>query len=754
MSPRRDDLVGAHWIGRGKDTLLAWNSKFSPSPLLRLEFKIAGRVARARLHVCGLGYHEARINGQKVGSGVLDPVVTHYDRRVRYLTHDVGALLRPGENALGVILGNGWYNCATEDVWHFDKASWRDLPKLAAKLDIALEDGMGLTFISDSAWRTSEGPLVRDQLRNGEEYDARREQTGWDGPGFNAAGWEPARIVPGPGGVLEPQLGPSCRVAETLAAVTTTHLGAAGTIFDFGRNIAGWARLRVQAKAGTVITLRYAEKRLPAGGIDQGNISGFIKSGECQCDRYTCKGGGEEIWEPRFTYHGFQYVQLSGLEGPAPRETLEARVVRSDFEGVGSFRCSDMALNRLYELTRESYLSNFVGIPTDCPHREKNGWTGDAQLAAEFGLLNFDAYDAYSPWLDSMADAQRPSGQFPGIVPSTGWGYNWGSGPAWDAAFLVIPWLGYLYAGRRDMIERHFDNMRRYMDFCASMAREQLLEFGLGDWCHPDSARMAPARLTSTGYYHRFATLMARFAALLGRREDATAYQRLAAAIKAAFNRSFYKGEGNYAGGELTSLGCALYFGLCEEDQVSAVAQRLAESVASGAYKADFGILGAQFVPRALALHGHADTAYRLLTQRECPGWLHWLDMGATSLWEDWKGENSRNHIMFGDISAWMVNFLAGIQPDPEAPGFARVRFVPNFVAGLDAAQAEHRSAQGWIRSAWRREAGGVELRLEIPQGCTGALELPAGWQAQGTPARLAPGRHELLLRHGSKFAM
>jgi len=715
----------AQWIGMPGATLLNWKEKVLPAPMLRKEFTLGGGVAGARLAISGLGYYELRLNGRKVGDRVLDPTVTQYDRRVRYATYDVSDALVRGANAIGVILGNGWYNCHTPEVWHFDKASWRDYPKLLLQLDIELEGGDRLTVSSGPDWLVGDGPIRFDGLRNGETYDARMESPGWDSPGFSSDAWKKARVVPGPGGVLEPQEAPPCKVMESIEPVSVAELEPGVALFDLGQNIAGWAQLRVEGPRDTEIVMRYAEKLAPDGDIDQSNIDSFIKGGDCQTDRYILKGDGPEVWEPRFTYHGFRYVRVLGLPTPLNTDQLRGQVVHTAMDPAGSFECSDETLNRLQQCTLWAYRGNFVGIPTDCPHREKNGWTGDAQLAAETGLWNFDAKTAYLEWLQTLADTQRPSGQLPGIAPSTGWGYNWGSGPAWDSALILIPWHIYVHTGSVEAIERLYEAMRRYVDFCTGMASGHIVSFGLGDWRHGGFRRPPPSSLTSTGYYYRDAVILSKCASIMDRAEDAARYQALASDIRVAFNERFYAGDGIYADAQPTALACAVYQGLVEDDQKQAVVDLLARTVRDNDCRADFGILGAKYVPRVLADEGHAELALRLFTQKEFPGWAHWLAQGATTLWESWKGHCSRNHVMFGDVSAWMYHYLAGIVPDEADPGFARVTLMPRVVSALEWVRATHRAPAGTIGSAWRRDGDQVVFEIELPAGTPGRILVP-----------------------------
>lgn len=729
---------GASWIGSGA-ACVHWNCEPIPAPLLRRRFTLDAAPSRATLLVSGLGYHDLYLNGERATDDVLQPVVTQYTHRVAFNRLDVTHLLRAGDNAIGVVLGNGWYNCWTPEVWHFDKADWRDFPKLLLRLD-ANCNGETRTVVSDTDWKVAEGPIRFDALRNGEHYDARHEIDGWTAIDFDDAAWQPAARVAPPPGVLEEQVSPPCRVHQTLEPVAVADPEPGVKVFDLGRNIAGWARVTAAGGEGETLTLRYSERIHEDGRLDQHEVARFIKSGDPQTDRYTFAGGAAKTWEPRFTFHGFQYVQAEGPPHVLDSLELEGRVVHNDMPEVGTFTSSDDRLNRIHEITGNAYRGHFVTLPMDCPHREKNGWTGDAQLAAEFGLLHFDASTSYEQWLITLADTQRPSGQLPGIAPSAGWGYNWGSGPAWDSALLLIPWYLYLYRGRTRAIERHYPAMRKYIEFCRHMSPDHIADFGLGDWCHVDDKRAAPRALTSTAYYFVDATLLATFAELLGKSDEAARYRDLAEAIRAAFHEAFYKGDGLYAGGEQTAQAAALFQGLTPDSERGAVVQRLVEAVENNDNKPDFGILGSKYVPRALADHGHADLAYRLITQPQYPGYVHWLHQGATTLWEDWPGERSRNHVMFGDVSAWMVNYLAGIRPDPAGPGFQRCRIEPCFVEGLDRVDVSHDAPTGRVAVKWSRSPGGsIDLRVDIPSGSVATLALPGEADRE-----LAAGAHRI----------
>jgi alpha-L-rhamnosidase len=712
----------AIWIAVPGKTKADWRAAVLPAPYFRKSFA-CNAAGKAEIHICGLGYYELYLNGEKVGDHVLDPVVTQYDKRAHYVTYDVSSALRPGENVLGVILGNGWYNCHTPEAWHFDKAVWLDYPKLLLELEV---DGQ-MILGSDTSWKTKAGPIVFDGLRNGETYDARLELGNWLATDYDDQSWQAAAQVMGPGGVVEPQTMPPCKVMQTLPAAQSWTLDNGDRVYDIGQNMVGWARIAVSGAAGTEVILKYGE-RLKDRAVDQDHIGCFIKGGDFQTDRYILKGDGVEVWEPRFTYHGFQYVSIRGA---AEIHKVEGRVVHTAFPQIGRFECSNPILQKLQTNTVWSYIGNFVGIPTDCPHREKNGWMGDANLAAETGLYNFAAGSSYNQWMETIADAQRPNGQLPGIVPTSGWGYNWGSGPAWDSAFILIPWYVYLYDGDTTAIHAHYDAMKRYVDFCSSMATDHIVSFGLGDWCHVDGARMADPAVTSTAYYYVDVLTLAKFAGIAGRRGDQAHYETLAADIKQAFNKRFYRGDGIYAKGEMMALGCALYQGLVEDSQKAQVVAKLVEAVEASGCKIDFGILGAKYVPRALAAHGHVALAYRMFSQTDFPGWGHWITQGATTLWEAWIGDSSLNHIMFGDISAWMYQYLAGIAPDPEIPGFKHILLAPHPVPGLDWVKAQYDSPQGRISSAWTVKNNQFNWEVEIPPHSTATVLKPDGQQVE-----------------------
>ena len=726
-----------YWInsGRGMGTP---TTATPAAPYLRTTFECKSTPGKATVFLCGLGWHELYVNGRKADDRVLAPVATQFDRHVSWIEYDITPFVRPGKNAVAVLLGNGWYNCQTAEVWSFDKAPWRDLPKLICDIEI---DGVTIAK-SDTSWKTHDSPVTFDALRNGEFYDARLEIPGFADPDLDDSSWKNAAQCNPPGGrIVKEELEP-CKVMKHYSAIAAKHLDSNATIYDFGTNLTGWCRIKIKGPAGTRIKIVYSEHVRPVSGdIDREYIAMFVKSGEFQTDEYILKGSEEpEIYEPRFTYHGFRYAKVYQWDGRAKLLDIQACFVRNSFRQTGEFESSDRILNALQRNTVQSYLSNFTGIPTDCPHREKNGWTGDAQLAMETGLWNFDCEKACSHFLQIVADTQRPSGQLPGIAPSGGWGYNWGSGPAWDSILFEYPWRMYLFRGNTENIRRHYQAMKLYLEYCAGMAENHLVRFGLGDWCHHDRRRIAPIELTSSAYYYYDVTRMVEFANILGKENDAKGYTELAEQIRENFNRKFNNGDGTYADGSWTALAAALYFHLAEETDRARIAEKLVGMVRANGHKTDFGILGAKYVPRVLADCGYADDAFHLITQTQFPGWGFWIENGATSLWEQWNGTSSQNHIMFGDISAWMFECLGGAVPLKETPGFKHFLLKPALIPSLSHVRMRHETPFGTLRSEWKRENGKIQCEFEIPQGTSADILLP------GSTVENAEGIQKFLL--------
>jgi alpha-L-rhamnosidase len=711
------------------------------SPAFEKTFEVDRPVAEATLHITGVGFYEASLNGVRIGNKVLDPSPTRFDKRVLYSTYDVTARMRPGAHRLNVLLGHGWYDVRSVAVWNFDNAPWRDFPRMIAQLELVYRDGTRETVVSDASWRQVAGPIGFDCIREGEAI-------GKAPPGAPdlAAAPLPAEVVPGPAGRLAASALPPAVVARTLKPVAVRETGPGAWTVDFGQNMAGWVRLAIRGqKAGDVVTIRYAEKLKPDGTLSlEGTDAHFrypasfpvLAGGWFQVDRFVCDGSAEQVYEPRFTYNGFQYVEISGLRRAPSAGALDACVVHTDFKDAGRFECSHDLLNRLQEATLRAYRGNFVdGYPTDCPHREKNGWTGDASLASELAQYNFQNTAAYAKWIGDMIDEQRADGNVAAIIPTSGWGYTWGNGPAWDSALAIVPWMLYCYQGDARTLEAAYEPMRRYVDYMTSRAKDGIVSHGLGDWT-PVKAK-TPAEVTSTGYYFLDAQIVARAAEALGKKEDAVKYAALAASIREAFGKRFHKGGGVWSIGSQTAQGCALHQGLVAPAERAATEAKLVEAVqASGGFP-DFGILGSKYVFRALSDAGRSDLAFAMLAKDTPPSFGAWIRRGATTLWEDWGEGASRNHIMFGDFSAWCYQVLGGIRLAPSvspvaervapaAVAFREFVICPDPVEGLDWVKAEHDSPYGTIRSRWTKRDGVFSLEVEVPVNTMATVYLPA----------------------------
>lgn len=693
----------------------------APAPLLRRGFTLARRPRRAILRSSGLGCHEIHCNGSKVGTAVLDPAMTQYDKTVLFVEHDVTDRLVAGKNALAVMLGHGWLAHSTATVWEFDVAPWHDRPKLLLNLRLEYDDGSVEVIATGPDWKAATGPVLTEDLMNGEWYDARREIRGWTTAGFEDSTWPSAVIMPAPAGTLRPQTLPPMRVTETVKPVRSWEARPGVYVFDLGQNIAGWVRIVVRGEAGRKIRLRHGEI-LQNGRIDRG-LGNYIWNGRFQEDHYVLRGGGREEWEPRFTYHGFRYVEVEGWPGRPTLADLEGRVVHTDFARAGSFACSSHLLNQLQDAILWSYRGNFHGFPTDCPTREKKGWLGDAHLAVEQAMLNWDNRAGYAKWMRDFADVQAADGSLKYIVPTPEWGAEL---PDWTVAALLIPWYVHLYTGELEIVRASYPMMKKWAALRARKARGFLQTDGVSDWLTPKTK--TPIPLTSTAYYYGGITRLAVMAERLGFGEDAAAYRREAAAIAQAFEKEFIRPDGTVGEGSQTAQACAIYFELVPKERRAAAAKKLSEAVTRADDHVDVGLLGSKALFRVLSDYGYHEQALRVVTQRTAPGYGYILAQGCTTLTEDWLAGGSQNHVMLGDISAWFYQYLAGIRVDESSPGFAHFFLSPRPAGDLTWVKAEHRSPRGLIRAAWEKAGDGrYTAHFTVPPGCRATVELPDG---------------------------
>ena len=712
------------------------------APLMRRTFEVKGRLSKARLYVSAAAYAKLELNGQRLSTTSLNPGYTHYDRRNLYCTYDATPLLHQGRNVLTAVLGNGFYNEIDRlGVWDFDNAAWHGRPRLLCELRLTYADGHVETVASDESWQATESPFLVNDIYSGDTYDARREPAGTGQHGLDALGWKPCVVAEAPSDRLVAQQMPATEVDTIYRPASLRSIGDSIYIIDFGQNMSGYARLTLQGEAGTQIRVQHGEELDAEGRLNVDRITGLFDKGKgfgFQTDVYTLSGR-RDVLRPEFTYHGFRYIEVHAHPRmKIKEEDAEALFVHTAMRPTGWFSCSNDTLNLIWKAVRQSYLSNFMSIPTDCPQREKNGWTADAHISQEIGLLNFDSFTSYEKWLEDMADNQRPDGQIADIIPSSGWGFD--VNPVWSAALFIIPMNLYLYSGDLRSVERALPLCRNYLNFLASHETERgSIASGLGDWVPYKTS--TPAEFTSTCYYYYICHLTARFCELLG--QDGTEYARKAERLKNLLNTEFVNRDtGLYSNGSQAAQGTALYLGIVPEDREQALAERLSQMIAQGGNHLDFGMLGSKTVLRMLSRYGHADQALDMALMQDAPSWAAWIAQGHTTPPEEWipKGGSSLNHVFLGDINAWMMQCLAGINYDPQRPGFQHVIIEPSFPRRLQWAEGRYQSRAGLIVSRWERREREIRLTIEIPANATATLRLG------GAEQKVGAGRHSFRL--------
>ncbi|RIV71170.1 alpha-L-rhamnosidase [Flagellimonas aequoris] len=703
-----------------------------PAPYFRREFIPKKRVVKARAYVTAAGLYELYMNGQKVGNHWLEPIYTRFDRRNLYVTHDVTAFFKEDKVAIGVLLGNGWYNHQSTAVWNFHQAGWRNRPRFLMNIRIWYADGTNEVFGTDGSWKTKLSPVVFNSIYTAEHYDARLEIEGWNQSGYDAAGWNSALEVKAPSGKITAEVMPPI-TGEKMEFVKMEKRSNRHYIFDLGRNIAGVTELRIKGEKGTRIKVTHAEQLDSLGNLDLSNIIVHYRPKDTldpfQTDIYTLKGGEEEIFRPRFNYKGFQYVAVkSDRPINMELENIAAYFMHSDVEPIGKIHTSNETINKIWEATNASYLSNLFGYPTDCPQREKNGWTGDAHINIETGLYNYDAISVYEKWMDDHRDEQQANGVLPSIIPTWGgWGYDWGNGPDWTSTIAIIPWELYQFYGDDHALEKMYDPLKKYVDHITSISYDGgLTDWGLGDWVPVKS--VTPKEFTSSIYYYVDATILAKAAQHFGKEKDHETYTQLAKNIKNAINTKYLNTEtGLYGDGFQTELSAPLYWGIVPDSLIQKVADNLAKEVQKTNH-IDVGLLGTKTILGALSQNGYADLAFLVASQETYPSWGWWIQNGATTLYENWdidaSSDLSRNHIMFGAISAWFYKGIGGILPDESSPGFKKIILKPNFVNGLTHFEAEFRSRYGLIVSKWEKVGNLVTYHCEVPSNSSAKLYL------------------------------
>jgi alpha-L-rhamnosidase len=702
-------------------------------PIFRKEFTVAKPARRAVASICGLGQYELFLNGAKVGDHVMDPPWTNYRKRCTYAAYDVTAQIRPGANALGVMLGNGMYNVTGGRYTKF-KGSMGP-PKFILHLRVEHADGSHATVISDASWRMDDGPITFSCIYGGEDYDARLDQPGWTKPGFDAARWIPALEVAGPGGRLAGPVAPPVKVVQTFSNLKGVE-GKDGVVFDSGQNGSMRVKLAVRGPAGSAVRVLMSE-----GGAGGGGAGSYFA--------YTLRGGGVETWQPQFFYHGFRSVKVAGatLDAGATDkpvvQALEIQHVRNAAPLTADFACSNDLVNRIRHIILWSMHSNFQHVLTDCPHREKLGWLEVSHLMAPSLMYEYDAAGFFAKILDDMAEAQLANGMVPDIAPEyVVFSGGFRDSPEWGSAYLLNPGFVHRWYGDAGPTREHYEGMKRYLAYLASRAKDHILSHGLGDWMPQDKS---PLPLVATATYYQDLIAMAEAARRLGKEDEAKGFSATAEQVRQAFNKSFFNAETKqYGTGSQTSNAMPLTLGLVEPAHRAAVLEHLVQEVLKRRHTLTAGDVGNRYVIQALARNGRSDLLYEMAVQTQSPGYGSQVKQGKTTLTEAWNGGASQNHCMLGHIEEWFFHDLLGIQPDPAAPGFQQIVVAPQVVGDLTWAKGHYDSIRGRIAVSWKRDGGALALDVTIPANAAATVSVPAGDPAGvtegGKPAGESPG--------------
>jgi len=712
---------------------------------LRKAFATKSPVRRAMLYATALGLYEVHVNGQRVGDHVLAPDWTDYRRRVRYQAYDVTSLLTRGDNAIGAELANGWF------AGHIGNGGYQffgKTPAFMAQLELTYADGRTEQIVTDESWKSQRSPILSSDFMLGEDYDARLEIKGWDKEGLDDNSWYPVAAQAEPSRQLDAQVSEPVRQICELKPKQITEPKPGCWTYDLGQNMVGVIRLKVAAPAGTIITLRHAEMLKPDGSIYTQNLRGAPS-----VDHYICKGGGTEIWQPRFTFHGFRYVEISGLSGRPSRAAVTGIVIGSDNLRTGEFACSDARLNQLQSNIQWGQRGNYVSVPTDCPQRdERLGWMGDAEVFIRTATYNADVAAFFTKWLVDVDDGQTPAGSFSDVSPD-----NMGSGgvPAWGDAGVICPWTIYETYGDQRILERHLPAMIKWVEYLRNhstgLIRDHDRGNDYGDWLSINAD--TPKDLIGTAFFAYATHLVAKSCAAVGRTDEAAQYGQLFQDIKAAFNQKYVAADGRIQGNTQCGYAMALKFELLPEALRLKAAQYLADDIQAKGGHLSTGFVGVSYLLPVLTQYGQADTAYQLLRQDSFPSWLFSVKHGATTIWERWDGwtpekgfqdpgMNSFNHYSLGSCGEYLFGGIGGIRP--ASPGFNTIRIDPIIRDGLTWATARYDSIHGQIATAWKRDGNRLTLAVVVPANTTATVRVPArdlaGITESGVPVDQAKG--------------
>ena len=746
------DTLQTNWQARSFDDEASWEPALvlgkygigpwgrqvklqSPLPLFRREFTVKPGLQRAIIYICGLGQYELSANGVKVGNALLAPAWSKYNRTCFYDTLDLTPYLANGRNVLGVMLGNGMYN--VEPTANYTKFTGTfGPPKLRAEIYLHYADGTSEMIASDDEWLTAPGPITYSQVYGGEYFDARLMGTGWDKTGFDASAWTPAVVTNGPGGKLRGQSygAPPIVATQILPPAQIRSFSSNSFVYDLGQNAAMIASLKTHGPAGSVIQIVPAELTNYDGSIDRGSVGGGLA-----CWQYTLAGRGEETWTGRFFYQGGRYLHVTlsppaGLTQLPVLDSLTGVVIQSALTNVGDFSCANEVFNRTRTLTRWAQRNNLVSILTDCPTRERLGWLEQYNLHGPSLRYEFDCGQLFAKTMQDMADSQTRSGLVPDIAPEySEFGGGFRDSPEWGSSAIMVPWQHYLFTGDDSLLRNYYHTMTNYFGYLQKQSTDNFLNYrnGLGDWYDigpnaPGYSQDTPVPLTADAYYCQDAQILAQAAVVLGLTNDADRFSLLATNIGIAFNKTYYSdAKGYYATGSQTAQAFPLYLGIVDPANQAMVLSNLVGNIAAVGLTA--GDIGHRYLLRALSDYGRPDVVYALHGGMAKPGYGYIIGQGATALTEAWDAnrDDSQDHFMLGHITEWFYHDLAGIQPDPAAPGFQHVLIKPAFIHGIPWAKASYDSARGVIGSAWSVTDGQATLNVTIPVGATGTIYLP-----------------------------
>jgi alpha-L-rhamnosidase len=705
-------------------------------PLFRKEFDMAKKVKSALLFITGLGQYELRINGEKADDAFLAPGWTYFDKRVLYNCYDISEKLVRGHNAIGVIVGNGFYYINRER--YFKIVSAFGMPKMICCLKIIYTDGSVENIVSDASWKTAASPITFSSIYGGEDYDARLERPGWDTPSFIDTGWKQIQLVKAPLGKLLPEQDYPVKLLDSFPVRKIQHPVDSVYIYDFGQNTSGIVRLKVKGKRGQVVTL------IPAELLDKKQLADQSATGEPAYFSYTLKGDGEEIWQPKFTYYGFRYVQVEGAVPDTGRDASGLPVIiqltllhnRNSNPSDGSFACSDELFNRIYQLINWAIKSNMQSVITDCPHREKLSWLEQDYLMGPSIHYNYNIYSLYRKLIFDLVDAQHDQGFVPDIAPElVVFADGFLDSPEWGSSCVILPWLLYTWYADIDILAEAYPMMKKYITYLDSKCSDHILSYGLGDWFDygpksPGEAQLTPKAVTATSIYYYDVVLLSKMARILNRVGEAAGFEKQAAKIKKAFRCHFFNSNSKvYSTGSQTAMSMPLCVGLTDSVYNKDVLKNLIDSIYQNGKALTAGDIGFHFLIQALNAGGASQLIYDMNHRDDVPGYGFQLKKGATALTESWAAlENvSNNHLMLGHIMEWFYSGLAGISQEKNSVAYKNIIIHPQPVGDIAYAKADFHSPYGWIDIYWEKKNKDFVLRITIPVNSAATVYLSAG---------------------------